>query len=91
MGKHRPEGIPRNLNHDSMKALLEDHGWVVTIGGKHSTKMEKQGQRPITLPRHKGAQYGVALRAGILRQAGLKGGEDRSEDQDESTNPASGE
>jgi len=62
------------------RALLEAHGWTKTAGGKHVVKMEKAGHRPITLPQHKGADYGPALTAAILRQAGLKapheGGDD---------------
>ncbi len=52
-------------------ALLERAGWTRTFGGKHVVKMVKQGRRPITLPRHKGNDYGAELRAAILRQAGL--------------------
>jgi predicted RNA binding protein YcfA (HicA-like mRNA interferase family) len=58
-------------NQKSMRRLLEAHGWVRTIGGKHVVKMTKPGQRPITLPMHKGQDYGPALTASILRQAGL--------------------
>lgn len=43
----------------------------MTQGGKHVVKMEKEGLRPITLPHHRGATYGKALTAAILRQAGL--------------------
>lgn len=46
-------------------------GWTVSIGGKHTVKMEKDGHRPITLPSHRRADYGAALTAAILRQAGL--------------------
>jgi predicted RNA binding protein YcfA (HicA-like mRNA interferase family) len=60
------------LSQRKARALLEANGWTMTRGGKHSIKMEKPGQRPITLPRHKGADYGKALTAAILRQAGLK-------------------
>ena len=67
----RKPSVPKVLNHDNAKRLLESQGWAVTIDGKHSTKMEKQGMRPITLPRHSGHDYGPALRAAILRQAGL--------------------
>lgn len=67
----RRTAIPKVLNHDNAKHLLEAHGWVSTIGGKHSTKMEKPGMRPITLPRHGGRDYGAGLRAAILRQAHL--------------------
>jgi predicted RNA binding protein YcfA (HicA-like mRNA interferase family) len=70
----KPDGTttpPKVLNHNSAKALLEANGWVATTGGKHSTKMEKQGRRPVTIPRHGGNDYGPQLRAAILRQAGL--------------------
>lgn len=40
-------------------------------GGKHVVKMEKDGHRPITLPRHRGSTYGKELTAAILRQADL--------------------
>lgn len=57
------------------KELLEANGWTETAGGKHVVKMEKPGRRPITLPRHRGADYSRDLTDAILRQAGLKGGE----------------
>jgi predicted RNA binding protein YcfA (HicA-like mRNA interferase family) len=60
------------MNQRSMRKLLEDNGWVCTRGGKHVIKMEKDGQRPITLPMHRGADYGKGLEGAILRQAGLK-------------------
>jgi len=43
----------------------------MTRGGKHVVKMEKEGQRPITLPHHHGKTYGKGLTAAILKQAGL--------------------
>jgi predicted RNA binding protein YcfA (HicA-like mRNA interferase family) len=58
-------------NQRSMRRLLEENGWTMTRGGKHSVKMEKPGHRPITLPQHKGRDYGPGLTAAILRQAGL--------------------
>ena len=64
--------LPKTLNQRSAKALLEQHGWVETRGGKHSVKMEKPGQRPITLPAYKRQDYPKGLTAAILRQAGLK-------------------
>lgn len=60
------------MNQKSARRLLEDHGWTKTTGGKHYVKMEKPGQRPITLPMHRGADYSKALTASILRQAGLR-------------------
>lgn len=50
---------------------LAAHGWSVSKGGKHVVKMTKAGERPITLPMHKGATYGAGLDAAIRRQAGL--------------------
>jgi predicted RNA binding protein YcfA (HicA-like mRNA interferase family) len=67
----KPKAVPRVLSRKTMQALLEEHGWTRTIGGKHSVKMEKPGQRPITLPQHSGDDYGKDLRSRILRQAGL--------------------
>ena len=43
----------------------------MTRGGKHVMKMEKAGERPITLPHHRGETYGKGLTAAILKQAGL--------------------
>jgi predicted RNA binding protein YcfA (HicA-like mRNA interferase family) len=73
MAKHGSGDIPKTLNQRSMVRLLEEHGWIETLGGKHVVKMEKPGERPITLPMHKGRDYGPALRSEILRQAKLKG------------------
>ena len=67
--------LPRVLNQKSAKELLERNGWTETLGGKHNVKMEKPGQRPITLPKHRGQDYSRGLRDAILRQAGLKGGD----------------
>jgi predicted RNA binding protein YcfA (HicA-like mRNA interferase family) len=58
-------------NQKSMRRLLEEGGWTQTLGGKHVVKMAKPGKRPITLPMHKGQDYGPRLAASILRQAGL--------------------
>ncbi len=63
---------PKVLNHDAAKALLEAHGWVVRIGGKHATKMTKPGWRPVTVPRHGGRDWTPRLRATVLREAGLR-------------------
>lgn len=67
------DDLPKVATQKELQALLEANGWTKTVGGKHNVKMEKLGERPITLPMHKGAKYGVGLTAGILRQAGLKG------------------
>jgi predicted RNA binding protein YcfA (HicA-like mRNA interferase family) len=68
-----PGGLPKVLNQRTARRLLEQHGWTMTRGGKHM-KMEKPGNRPITLPYHKGRDYSPGLTAAILRQAGLKEG-----------------
>lgn len=59
------------LNQKRAIKLLENEGWNQTTGGKHAVKMEKPGERPITLPRHKGRDYGKGLSAAIRKQAGL--------------------
>ncbi len=68
-GKERFRG--KLLNQKSAKKLLEQDGWEQTAGGKHVIKMKKAGQRPITLPQHKGQDYGKSLTASILKEAGL--------------------
>ncbi len=66
---------PARHNQRSMKRLLEANGWTETAGGKHVVKMTKPGHRPITLPHDKsGGGYPIGLAMAILRQAGLKGG-----------------
>lgn len=70
-GKKRRE-LPRVMSQALAIAILKEHGWEQTRGGKHVVKMEKQGERPITLPMHKGADYGPSLTSRILQQAGLK-------------------
>lgn len=69
--------LPRVLSQRSARELLEQHGWRQTVGGKHNVKMERPGERPITLPMHRGRDYSPSLTAAILRQAGLRGGEAR--------------
>jgi predicted RNA binding protein YcfA (HicA-like mRNA interferase family) len=59
------------LNQKSARRLLEQHGWKRTAGGKHVIKMEKPGHRPITLPKHRGADYSRGLSRAIRREAGL--------------------
>ena len=71
MARRDEKRPPKTLNQASAKKLLIAHDWTETLGGKHNVKMEKPGHRPITLPRHKGADYGSGLRAAILRQAGI--------------------
>lgn len=70
MGKKQE--IKRAMTQKELKRLLEEHGWHATVGGKHQVKMEKQGERPITLPMHKGKAYAVGLTNAILKQAGIK-------------------
>lgn len=53
-----------------IKALKAD-GWTQERGGKHVVKMTKPGNRPITLPMHKGGDYSKGLDSAIRRQAGL--------------------
>ena len=55
----------------TMKKLLTQNGWEAVRGGKHVVKMTKAGERPITLPIHKGRDYSPSLTASILRQAKL--------------------
>jgi predicted RNA binding protein YcfA (HicA-like mRNA interferase family) len=52
--------------------LLEQAGWQQGKGGKHVVKMVKPGRRPLTLPRHRGQDYGKGLTQAILKQAGLE-------------------
>jgi predicted RNA binding protein YcfA (HicA-like mRNA interferase family) len=59
------------LSQWSARRLLEQHGWTMTVGGKHAITMEKPGHRPITLPHHRGQDYSRGLSATILKQAGL--------------------
>jgi hypothetical protein len=60
-----------------MKRLLEANGWAETRGGKHVVKMTKPGHRPITLRDDKGGGgYPIGLTVAIMRQAGLRGGDE---------------
>lgn len=63
--------LPKVLSQTSAIRLLKANGWTVDTGGKHQVKMTKDGERPITLPMHKGRDYAPGLRVAILRQAGL--------------------
>lgn len=56
------------LSQKKAKALAKKNGWTETQGGKHVVKMEKAGFRPVTLPKHGGADYGKDLSASIRRQ-----------------------
>ena len=59
------------LSQKSAIDLLCKHGWSTSVGGKHNVKMTKKGHRPITLPQHKGQDYGPGLTSAILKQAGI--------------------
>lgn len=73
--KNPDDELPSVLNQSIAIKLLEANGWIKERGGKHSTKMTKQGERPITLPQHSGRDYSRNLADRILKQAGLKGAE----------------
>lgn len=60
------------MNQKNAQKLLEKNGWTRTTGGKHVVKMVKEGEAPITLPMHKGQDYGPSLKGSILKRAGLK-------------------
>lgn len=64
--------LPKTMTQSEAKSLLEANGWVCTQGGKHVVKMEKKGNRPVTLPHCNGAVYSVNMTHRILKQAGLK-------------------
>ena len=59
------------LSQKKARKLLEENGWTETKGGNHVGKMEQEAHRPITLPKHRGEDYGKDLSASIRRQAGL--------------------
>jgi predicted RNA binding protein YcfA (HicA-like mRNA interferase family) len=61
--------MPRNQR-EWVKAL-ETEGWTQERGGKHVVKMTKPGERPITLPSHRGQTYSKGLDSAIRKQAGL--------------------
>jgi predicted RNA binding protein YcfA (HicA-like mRNA interferase family) len=63
--------VPKTLNQKSAQKLLQSYGWSKTKGGKHNVKMEKAGERPITLPSHRGQEYSVDLTRAILKQAAI--------------------
>ncbi len=64
--------LPKTMTQREAQALLETNGWKCTAGGKHGVKMERPGQRPVTLPTHNGGTYSISLTQAILKQAGLK-------------------
>ena len=59
------------LNQKGWIKLLKQNGWEQDQGGKHVVKMTKPGERPITLPHHRGQTYAKGLDAAIRKQAGL--------------------
>ena len=60
---------PKVFSQATARDFLIKLGWIEAVGGKHVVKMVKRGCRPITLPHHKGRDYGPELRGAILRQA----------------------
>lgn len=57
------------MTQKEMVKLLTAHGWIKTKGGKGShVKMEKEGERPITVPHGELNKY---TERGIRKQAGL--------------------
>ncbi len=46
------------LNQKRAIRLLEPNGWKREVGAKHKVKMSKPGHRPVTLPTHRGSDYG---------------------------------
>ena len=63
--------VPKTMNQKEAVKLLEANAWLKTKGGKHNIKMEKSGQRPITLRMHRRRQYSEDLTRRILKQAGI--------------------
>lgn len=59
------------MNQKQWIKTLRQEGWTQERDGKHVVKMTKPGQRPITLPMHKGRDYIKGLDAAIRRQAEL--------------------
>jgi predicted RNA binding protein YcfA (HicA-like mRNA interferase family) len=64
--------VDRTLDQRKAIKLLIEAGWTQSRGGKHQVKMVKKGQRPITLPHHRGRDYSRGLARMILKQAGLR-------------------
>jgi predicted RNA binding protein YcfA (HicA-like mRNA interferase family) len=64
--------VEGTLNQKKAIKLLKESGWAQVAGGKHQVKMAKRGERPITLPQHRGRDYAPGLANAILRQAGLR-------------------
>ncbi|MDT8447302.1 MAG: type II toxin-antitoxin system HicA family toxin [bacterium] len=53
-----------------IEKMLKQAGWAKDEGSKH-TKWIKEGERPITVPRHKG-DVPIGTANSILKAAGLK-------------------
>jgi predicted RNA binding protein YcfA (HicA-like mRNA interferase family) len=70
MAKKTP-ALPKVIDQRLMVRLAKSVGWEQTSGGRHQVKMEKEGERPVTLPHHKGRDYPRGLRSAILAQLGL--------------------
>ncbi len=64
--------LPKRLDQKSAIKLMERNGWINSKGGKHVVKMTKPGHRPVTLPMHRGEDYGVSLTRSIFKSAGLE-------------------
>lgn len=74
-GGQRPR-LPKTMNQQEAKPLLESIGYKQVDSGKHQIKMNKPGVlRPIVLSHHHGQQYSRDLTARILKEAGLLGAE----------------
>lgn len=68
---------PKDTKPAGGEATARRSRMVETRGGKHVVKMTKPGHRPITLPHDKGkGGYAPGLTAAILRQAGLRAGDE---------------
>jgi predicted RNA binding protein YcfA (HicA-like mRNA interferase family) len=63
--------LPKTISQKTGRTLLEGQGWTKTRGGKHNVKMEKEGERPITLPKHRGTGVQCGSDPRILKQAVL--------------------
>ena len=70
----------RAHNQRSMKRLLEANGWTETQGGKHVVKIDQAGPLGrVTAASRQGvaaATLPIGLTIAIMRQAGLRGGDE---------------
>jgi predicted RNA binding protein YcfA (HicA-like mRNA interferase family) len=69
--------LPRVLSQRTARRFLEARGWVQDPRGRHVVKMVNSADDRITLPMHRGNDYGARLTAEILRQAGIEGRQGR--------------